>query len=121
MTKDRLHKILVVEDDKSLQASIVMLLELEGYEVRAAADGHRAMQILTSYFPRVILLDMRMPVMDGWRFAAMFHERYDHRAAIIVTTAAENAKKWAEEIGAEAWLSKPFQLEELFSLVERYS
>jgi CheY-like chemotaxis protein len=69
--------------------------------------------------PRLILLDLRMPHMDGWELARELRAR---RAAIpiVVVTAAQNARQWAEDVGAEAYLAKPFDLEELLAIVQRY-
>jgi two-component system response regulator MprA len=63
---------------------------------------------------------MRMPVMDGWAVARAMRES-GSRVPIIVMTAAESAKKWADEIGAAGHLAKPFLLDELIDCVERYA
>src|SRR5262249_10572570 len=68
--------------------------------------------------PSVIVLDMRMPVMDGWTFARELEARAI-RLPIIVITAAQNARHWAEEIRADAYLPKPFDLNDLLETVER--
>jgi CheY-like chemotaxis protein len=69
--------------------------------------------------PGVILLDMRMPVMNGWEFARAFAERHGRACPIVVVTAAENARLRAEEIGADAWLEKPFDVDAVLAAVER--
>src|SRR3712207_9185350 len=68
--------------------------------------------------PAVVVLDMRMPVLDGWGFARALQAR-QIRLPILVMTAAQNARRWAEEIGADAYLAKPFDLTDLLSAVER--
>jgi two-component system chemotaxis response regulator CheY len=65
-----------------------------------------------------VLLDMRMPEMDGWGFARAIRER-GMQLPILVMTAAENARAWANEIGADGFVSKPFELEELLAAVAR--
>ncbi len=64
------------------------------------------------------LLDMRMPVMDGWGFARAAAER-GIKIPVLVMTAAENAKTWADEIGADGFVAKPFDLDDLISAVQR--
>lgn len=113
--------VLVVDDDADMLAMVDMVLGAEGYRVVAAANGAEALEQIAREMPSLILLDMRMPVMDGWRFAEAFRARYDHRVPIIVMTAAENAKARAEEIDADGHLAKPFDLEQLFACVRRYA
>ncbi|HEX4744640.1 MAG TPA: response regulator, partial [Candidatus Limnocylindria bacterium] len=69
--------------------------------------------------PFLMLLDMRMPVLDGWGVAAALRGSR-HRFPVIVMTAAENAKRWADEIEADDHIAKPFDLSELLSCVERH-
>lgn len=113
--------VLVVDDDADMLAMVEMVLGSEGYEVVTAPNGEVALDRVREQMPALILLDMRMPVMDGWRFAEEFRARFDRRAPIIVMTAAENAKARAEEIKAESYLAKPFDLEALFSCVRQYT
>jgi CheY-like chemotaxis protein len=110
-------KILVIEDDPDLRAVLVSELELEGYDVAEAANGRDALQKIERFMPNLILLDMRMPVMNGWDFAREFQRRHDRKARIVVVTAAANPKLHAEAIGADGWLAKPFELNELITVV----
>jgi CheY-like chemotaxis protein len=68
--------------------------------------------------PELMLLDMRMPVLDGWGVARELKAR-GIRLPILVMTAAQNARHWADEIGAAGYVAKPFELPELMSAVER--
>jgi CheY-like chemotaxis protein len=113
--------VLVVEDDADLLGLMEMILAEAGHTVRTAADGRQALARVAEEMPAVILLDMRMPVMSGWEFAREFRARYGHAAPIVVVTAAENAKARAAEIGAEAWLAKPFDLDDVLLVVARFS
>ena len=67
--------ILVVDDDPEILAMLRDFLESEGLAVRTASNGAEALEALDDVVPALILLDMRMPVLDGWAFAARFHER----------------------------------------------
>lgn len=113
--------ILVIEDDVDIRNSLKVILEGEGYAVLTAENGFDAMEILkTSKIPNLILLDMKMPVMNGWEFAIEFLSKHDHLSPIVVMTAAANAEKRAGEISAIGWLSKPFELDEMLKMVKKY-
>jgi DNA-binding response OmpR family regulator len=112
--------VLVVEDDVDLSSLLEMILRDAGYAVRTAGDGEQALARVGEQMPGLILLDMRMPVMNGWEFAREFRERHGRAAPIVVVTAAENARLRAEEIGADAWLEKPFELDAVLETVERH-
>ncbi len=114
------YLVLVVEDDDCLRDSIVMAIELEGYTVQSAANGSQALLAALQSMPNLILLDMRMPVMDGWEFSKKFRARHGRAAPIVVMTASEDAKKRALEVEAQGWIGKPFNLNELFELLGRF-
>ena len=109
--------VLVVEDDEDLAELVEMILTDVGYEVRTAGDGAAALELVRARMPGVVLLDMRMPVMNGWEFAREFRARFGRAAPIVVVTAAENARARAEEIGAEGWLEKPFDVDDVLRMV----
>jgi CheY-like chemotaxis protein len=118
---ERDKTVLVVEDDADLRELMVLLLEGAGYRVMTARDGQVALERVDERMPSVILLDMKMPGMNGWQFAEIFRARYGHAAPLIVVTAAEDARRTAEEVGADDHLGKPFELDDVLSLVERYA
>jgi DNA-binding response OmpR family regulator len=94
-------------------------LESEGLDVRTAANGAEALDCLNEFAPALILLDMRMPVLDGWGFAEQLRARR-LGYPIVVMTAAESARTWAEEIGATSYIAKPFDVNELLQTIERH-
>ena len=110
--------ILVVDDDESIRTTVSDVLDLEGYAVITAANGAEALRQVEQTQPAVVLLDMRMPVMDGWAFAQEVASR-GLALRILVMTAADNARAWAEEIGADGYVAKPFDLNELIAAVQR--
>ena len=63
-------RVLIVDDEPDIRATVSAMLEIEGYDVAEAANGADALQVFDELTPDVILLDMRMPVLDGWGFAA---------------------------------------------------
>lgn len=111
--------ILVVEDDEGLLETLRELLNMEGYDVALAHNGLEALEILKKVAPAVVVLDMRMPLMDGETFAREVHRREGLRSLyIIVLTANLYARKTAEEIGANDFLAKPFDIDELLEKIE---
>src|SRR4051794_32442195 len=93
LTSDRRPSlVLLVEDDADLRETTAMLLECEGYQVCAVENGREALnQLLDGPLPSVILLDMLMPVMNGWEFRA--HQQRDPRLAavpVVVVTASRD-------------------------------
>jgi two-component system chemotaxis response regulator CheY len=112
--------VLVVDDDPTIRAMLRGVLELEGCAVLEAADGREALNAAGVGEPCVIFLDMRMPVMDGWGFAAAYRKAFADPAPIVVMTAARDAGAWAAEVGADAVLAKPFDLGDVDALIQRY-
>lgn len=117
--RTRACRILVVDDELTIRDVIADALQLEGYPVATAANGIEALEVVAREAPTIVLLDMRMPLMDGWAFTQELRAR-GLRVPIIVLTAAQNAKRWADEIGAQAYLAKPFDLNDLLALVDRF-
>ena len=111
--------ILVVDDDPDIVAMLRDFLESEGLAVRTAANGAEALELLDTVAPALILLDMRMPVLDGWGFAERLRER-NVAYPIVVMSAAQSAQSWAEEIGATGYIAKPFDVNELLQTIERH-
>lgn len=110
--------IMIVEDDETIRDTVKSLLEFEGYGVRIAENGLDALKSLqTSGLVNLILLDMKMPVMDGWEFVREFVNQYDHSTPILVMTAAGDAKQRAEDVGATDWIGKPFEFDELLKKI----
>lgn len=117
---ERSPAVLIVEDDPDLVALVEMILVESGRRVRTAHEGRAALARVAEEMPGLILLDMRMPGMNGWDFAQEFRARHGSACPIVVVTAAENARKRAEEIGADAWLEKPFDLDDVLAIVARF-
>jgi CheY-like chemotaxis protein len=110
--------ILVVDDDPSILMTLAEFLDMEGYAVETATNGAEALTAMDAVHPSLVLLDMRMPVLDGWGFARILKER-GITLPIMVMTAAQDARQWANEVGAAGYLSKPFDLPDILTAVER--
>jgi DNA-binding response OmpR family regulator len=111
-------RVLVVDDEPNIRQVLVYVLEDEGYRVEEAQDGEAALELIRRQHPDVIILDMKMPGMDGWQFVRRYRELYDHQAPIIVLTAAQDAAKRGADVSADSYVPKPFDLD---VLIERVS
>lgn len=111
--------ILVVDDDEDLQQLLRLVLEGQGYSVETASNGEEALACLERRRPGVILLDMRMPVMNGWEFVAALQRDGRRAPPIVVVTAAANPGQQAAEVGAAGWIAKPFDMRRVMEAVER--
>jgi CheY-like chemotaxis protein len=110
--------VLVIEDDPDMRGLLVLMLEDRGHHVLAASDGREGLDVLLREKPDVILLDMKMPVMDGWEFARRYRASHTDPSPIVVMTAAEDPRQRAEEVGAAGWLGKPVELDRLYDTVD---
>lgn len=117
----RAARILVVDDDPAILVCVSMALEDEGYDVETATNGAKALEAVQQAAPALILLDMRMPVMDGWAFARAYRQLPSPHVPIIVLTAARDAAAYADEVVAAAHLAKPFDLNELLHMVAHFT
>jgi DNA-binding response OmpR family regulator len=114
-----LASVLVVDDDPGIVGFLELALADEGYEVRVAANGREGLAETRQRRPDVILLDMNMPVMDGWEFCRQLRQSGDLGSIpIIVMTAARDAAARSNEVGAQGYLGKPFDLDHLFNTIE---
>jgi CheY-like chemotaxis protein len=113
--------VLVVDDDTGVRTAIDAALSAEGYSVVTATDGVAALDLAESHELALILLDIRMPRMDGPDFARAYAAMPGPHAPTVVLSAADDAAWWAKQIGANGHLEKPFDLDDLLALVQRYT
>jgi len=112
--------ILIVDDDPDLREFLRLMLTSMGFEVISAANGQEALDVLEGRNPDLILLDMKMPVMNGWEFCRAVDGR-DACPPIVVLTAAPDPAARAAEAHADGWLGKPFEYEDLEATVRRFA
>jgi two-component system response regulator MprA len=112
--------VLVVDDDSAIREILELALADEGYDVDLAGDGVEAIDKVNNKQPQLILLDWMMPRMDGEAFADELGRRGLRPAIpILMLTAAGNPEQKAARIGAEGFLTKPFELPTLLDEVAR--
>jgi CheY-like chemotaxis protein len=113
-----MKNILIIEDDESIRAMIASVLEIEGYSVSAAPNGKNAIDIIgKGPTPDIILLDMMMPVMNGWDFLDFIRSNaVTARIPIIVVSAYSEI---AKSVKPQAVVPKPVQLKSLLGAIEK--
>ena len=105
-------KILIVEDESQMVEMLKIRLEASNYDVISAYDGQAGLEMAKSEKPDLIILDLMLPKMDGYKVCALLKrdKRYAKIPIIIFTArAAEEDRKIGEEIGVDAYLTKPFE------------
>ena len=113
-------KVLIVDDEPDILLMLRVNLEAEGYETALAADGETALRRIADERPDLILLDVMMPVMDGWGvLEALSRDIFNHRVVVVSAKASDRDMRRALELGASAYLSKPFDPDELIEVVGR--
>jgi CheY-like chemotaxis protein len=113
------RNVLIVEDDLSIQKSLRLAIECEGYKVFTAGNGKEGLDLFpTIEKPCVILLDLMMPVMDGFEFLEMrkLNQPLSQVPVVIVSAFLEKAK----EVKADGYVKKPVQLDDLFVLIKKH-
>lgn len=114
-------KILLIEDEKDLVKTIAFRLESKGYTAITAYDGQEGLDKARKEKPDLIILDLMLPKIDGYKVCALLKgdSRYSKIPIIIFTARAQDEDmKMGKEAGAEAYMTKPFDPEALFAKIE---
>ncbi len=104
-------KILLVEDEKDMVYAITLQLETNGYEVITAYDGHAGFKKAKSEKPDLIILDLMLPKMDGYKVCGLLKTdmRYNKIPVIMFTARAQESDiQMGKEVGADAYITKSF-------------
>ena len=110
--------ILVVEDDRNIAELLQLYLEKEGYAVTTAFDGGQGLAKFQSIKPNLVLLDVMMPVMDGWAVCKAIRET-DKTPIIMLTAKSETDDKvHGLRSGADDYITKPFEMKEVLARIE---
>jgi two-component system response regulator MprA len=112
--------ILVVDDDPALRMLVSDVLHEAGYDVELAGDGEEAMRLIDALPPRLLLLDIQMPRVDGPSLARQLRARLKD-LPVIVMTARPHPEREADRCNAVAALAKPFDTNELVRIVQRFA
>lgn len=116
------RRVLVVEDNPDGLETLLALLEMLGHEVAGAADGGQALRMAAQFSPDVILLDLGLPVMDGFDVARRLRQEERFKSVFIAALTgwgAEGDRKRTAEAGFDAHLTKPVELPALEAVLTR--
>jgi len=116
MQEETSNSVLVVDDEPQVVWMLQFSLEQEGYQTYAARDGQAALDEVREHNPGLMLLDIMMPVMDGWAVLERLQELpREERPRVIVVSARTSVrdKAKAAELGADAFVTKPFNVDDL--------
>jgi CheY-like chemotaxis protein len=114
------NDVLIVDDDLDMIEVLELVLQDAGYTTRSALNGQQALAAVAVEMPALIVLDMLMPVMNGWQFAQEFRARYGRAVPILVATAAEHLQRRSGDLDVSDVLPKPFEVSDLLRLVARH-
>jgi two-component system chemotaxis response regulator CheY len=114
----RRSQVLVVDDNPDILEALGEILDAEGFQSHRARNGHEALERAEAVTPDLVLLDLLMPVMDGWELMRELRAR-GSEAPLVVLSADGSVPARVHELGATAFLRKPFELSELLALIRR--
>jgi DNA-binding response OmpR family regulator len=114
--------VLVVDDDPAIRGLLADALRDEGYTVDLAAHGREALDAMRARRPATVVLDLMMPVMDGFSFMeACLSERLCENVPIVVISAVHDALQRVMDVPVYACVAKPFDLDDLVRTVGRFA
>jgi DNA-binding response OmpR family regulator len=116
------HTILVVDDDPNVRELLRVNLAAQGYDIDTAVNGAEALLAIERRVPRLIILDVMMPEMDGWEVCKQVRDKYRDSVRIIMLTAKDTARDkiiGKDILKADDYLTKPFDIDELLATVRR--
>jgi DNA-binding response OmpR family regulator len=114
------NRILVVDDEPNIAQIMKLTLESGGYEVEVAADGAEGLKRAKESEPDLILLDLMLPNIDGYKVCRFlkFDQKYRHIPIILISAMGETEdKELGAQVGADLYMSKPFQPDELLARI----
>ncbi len=111
-------RVLVVDDEPDVLLTMRLILEAEGFTASLAADGETALRRIADEHPDVVLLDLMMPVLDGWFVLAELSQRVRRPYVVVCSAKTGDADRTrAQDLGADEYVTKPFDPEDLVALI----
>lgn len=113
--------VLIIDDDSAILEMIAELLRYEGYNIIASSEGREALELARANSPALILLDLMMPEMSGWQvISALRASPQTRMIPVVLLSARRDLAATARELEVESHLEKPFDLDKLLDVVQRY-
>ena len=110
--------VLIVEDDANIRELLQLYLEKDGYAVTVAADGGQGLDKFRAIKPDLVLLDVMMPVMDGWEVCKAIRAEGDTPVIMLTAKGETDDKVMGLKAGADDYVTKPFEMKELLARIE---
>lgn len=118
MDKQQKKNIMVVDDEQALRNVVKRSLEIEGYNVLAASDGVMALTLIEDFKPDLVILDIKMPGLDGFQVLDIIRQRSDVPVIMLSALGEVTTVRDALAVGADDFLRKPFHIRELIARVK---
>ena len=112
------RKVLIVEDDSNIAELLHLYLEKEGFETAVAGDGGKGVELFRSFHPELVLLDIMLPVMDGWSVLKKIRENDKTPVIMLTARSEERDELQGFSLGVDEYISKPFSPKILVARVE---
>lgn len=113
-------RVLIVDDDDELADVLRQALREAGYAVATVRHGAAALELIGQIQPDLILLDLTMPIMDGWSFVTQYRRDGKTGGRIVLLSGHPNVAEISRTLGADAYVGKPFELTELLGTLQRH-
>ncbi len=120
MAAELKNSIVLVDDEPNIRETVAFILEAEGFEVRTANDGIAGLEMVRRHRPKVVLLDVMMPRMDGYEVCRAIREDAELSEVFVLVLTARGQKAdevRALEVGADLYMSKPFDDEVVLDVI----
>lgn len=117
MVTDGATRALVVEDDPNIVDLIRSNLAVRGFDTVVSTDGSRALRLLETESPDIVLLDLMLPEIDGFELCRLIRERSSVAIIVVSARGGERDKVSALNVGADDYMTKPFSIEELLARI----
>ncbi len=119
----RVKRILIADDEMDIVETTKFMLESEGFEVLTAYDGEEALKIARSAYPDIILLDVMMPKINGYKVSRLlkFDKKFQDIPILMITARSQEEDRLiGEETGADEYITKPFEISNVIDLINKY-